>query len=108
MTSQIVEEQTDFVEKQIRLFEKDFVVMHPGDSGMGGNDPQEPVYEVQAGPSDMRNFLRSFASTLIERVGSELIGEDEQHESGSNTMDDEKVTRNDFRASQRTKLREMR
>jgi hypothetical protein len=88
MTSQIVEEQTDFVEEKIEKIK--------GDS--------KKYTHIIVSDDD----LRSFASTLIERVGSELIGEDEQHESGSNTMDDEKVTRNDFRASQRTKLREMR
>ena len=97
MTSQIVEEQILTINK----LPKSFIYKDKSVGTFGG----EGLYIRQ---EELEVWIRSFASTLIEKVGSELIGEDEQHESGSNTMDDEKVTRNDFRASQRTKLREMR
>lgn len=98
MTSQIVEEQ-------IKLMENKLIEAGVAVRGNGVSLDKVTFIGTNLYVSE---FFRSFASTLIERVGNELIGSDEQHESGSNTMDDEKVTRNDFRASQRTKLQKMK
>lgn len=61
------------IEEQIREFEKRNVVSHPGDSGWNGNTPQEPVWEIQIeGPTDLRNELRRFASTLLDQIEREM------------------------------------
>lgn len=38
-------------------FDKEFVSFHPGDSGLGGNYPQEPVYELSATPNDVKDWI---------------------------------------------------
>ena len=37
---------TGFKEKKLKEFNDLFTNSHPGDSGPGGNYPQEPVYEL--------------------------------------------------------------
>lgn len=39
-------------------FDANFTQSHPGDSGIGGNDPQEPVYEWSDGPQEVKEFIR--------------------------------------------------
>ncbi len=55
MTSQIVEEQTDFVEEKIKEFEK-----------------YRDLFDEPHAFEKVESFIRSFASTLIERVGKEV------------------------------------
>ncbi len=61
-------------------FDKEFTTSHPGDSGMGGNDPQEPLYELcTSDPNDIKDFISKLRtddlSAIIEWVKSEK-GED--------------------------------
>jgi hypothetical protein len=46
------------LDERARLFDREFTASHPGDSGMGGNDPQEPVYELNVGPTEIKTFLK--------------------------------------------------
>lgn len=70
----------------LKDFEKQWVVQHQGDSGAGGNTPQEPVYEIQTyGYEDEFKHWLSEALQTAERRGEErererflhlLIGEE--------------------------------
>ncbi len=106
MTSQIVEEQTDLIEKRMEDFDRKF----PDLGVIVGldNDGNKVNYKTT---DVVKSWIRSFASTLIERVGSEMIGEDEAsvlNEQEQLIPDNGERSRNKFRASQRTKLQEMR
>ena len=39
-------------------FDKELTFSHPGDSGPGGNVPQEPVYELSCRPEDVIAFIK--------------------------------------------------
>lgn len=104
MTSQIVEEQTDFVEERMIDFDRKFTNL--GVIVGLDNDGNKVNYQTT---DVVKSWIRSFASTLIERVGSELIGEDEDVKiliaPMFKTMG---KIRNQLRAEQRTKLQEMK
>lgn len=63
-------------------FYKNFVVEHPGDSGVGGNDPQEPVCEVQyENPDEIVDFFLSKFSSHQQELAvriEEIIEEKKQ------------------------------
>ncbi len=53
-------------------FNKQFVEFYLGDSGIGGNDPQEPDEVLQAYPHEIRAFIKSLLHShneeLIQRI----------------------------------------
>lgn len=50
-------EQWSLIEKEFNML---FTDSHPGDSGIGGNDPQDPVYEISTGdPKEILDFFRT-------------------------------------------------
>lgn len=58
-------------------FNKEFIQYHPGDSGMGGNYPQEPVYAWAAAPEDVLPWILSILIREIEaergRIANDLL-----------------------------------
>ncbi len=58
-------------------FIKEFCAVFNGDSGMGGNDPQEPVFEIQyESPNEVIDwFLAKMAAREVE-VREELAKKD--------------------------------
>lgn len=53
-----VKTKQELIEEKIIDFNTHYCNVHPGDSGTGGNDPQEPVDEFACYPSDIRKFIR--------------------------------------------------
>lgn len=41
-----------------KRFDKDFAVYYPGDTGFGGNDPQEPLNEIMGTATELKDFIR--------------------------------------------------
>lgn len=41
------------------MFDKQLTERFAGDSGIGGNVPQEPVYEISCSPNDVKSFIRT-------------------------------------------------
>lgn len=71
-----IEEKIKESEKE---FEKKFIISHPGDSGMGGNDPQEPVYQLDINPDsfedigDLKKFIfQEYTQNLIDGLVEEI------------------------------------
>lgn len=56
-------------------FEEQFIESHPGDSGPGGNTPQEPVYHLTIDPNDLDDIksLKSFIQAELSRLGAEIL-----------------------------------
>lgn len=55
-------------------FDKQFTNSYAGDSGFGGNDPQEPVYEWATNePSEVKTFIASELQSEREAVIAEAI-----------------------------------
>jgi len=48
---------TDFINEKIKEFNKNYCNVYSGDSGLGGNDPQESVDEFACYPKDVRKFI---------------------------------------------------
>lgn len=56
-------------------FDKLFTTSHPGDSGLGGGDPQEPVYEVtEIDPNQYKSFIRTIEDEAVRRTKDNLMG----------------------------------
>lgn len=58
-------------------FDRQFTQSHPGDSGVGGNDPQEPEYYFSCYPDDVKKFIRDLLQQkLEERPAKQGLRED--------------------------------
>lgn len=53
------------LESVVEEFDELFTQSHPGDSGIGGNDPQEPIYDWAAEPQEVKDFIRQKVSSLL-------------------------------------------
>jgi len=63
----------EFKIKKLEEFGKEFITHHPGDSGMGGNDPQEPVYELNTNePHEIQLFIANLMDEVAEIKYQEL------------------------------------
>lgn len=51
-----------FIKQKIHEFNKNYCNIYSGDSGLGGNYPQEPVDEFACEPSDIRSFIREIVN----------------------------------------------
>jgi hypothetical protein len=64
------------IEQQVEEFNKEFVVYHSGDSGMGGNTPQEPVYEIQyENPNEIIDWIKQALLTAEKRERERIFRE---------------------------------
>lgn len=61
-------------------FDRDYMQSYKGDSGLGGNDPQEPVYDFACEPKDVRDFLSTALDTLLQEVVASLRMEKEKYD----------------------------
>lgn len=60
-------------------FYRTFATIHLGDSGMGGNDPQEPVFEIYSDdPKEIADFFLSKINQILEGRERELVGKIEK------------------------------
>lgn len=55
-------------DKWKKEFNKRFVEFYPSDSGIGGNDPQEPDEVLQAYPHEIRDFIESLLNEARREV----------------------------------------
>jgi len=120
MTSQIVEEQIKLLDDKLEdLFNLAGFAILAFIRGDITQDEREAL--LSEWNDEAQEHYRSFASTLIERVGSELIGEDEEFIEKTTEQLEERMnhslkevlngkigSRNVYRAEMRTKLQEMR
>lgn len=55
-------------------FDKEFIESYQGDSGLGGNDPQEPIYKLNINPESIEDIkeLKQFISNLLEERDKEI------------------------------------
>lgn len=63
---------SDYIKEKVEEFNKLFCDIYPGDSGLGGNDPQEPVDDWACYPSDVRKWLKNSLQEMEERTREEL------------------------------------
>lgn len=63
---------TQFLESEEKRFDEECTQSHPGDSGMGGNDPQEPVYEFACTPQYAKQFLTASHNRLLALLREEV------------------------------------
>lgn len=56
---------TQTIMSSLEKFYKEFVNYHPGDSGIGGNYPQEPVYELAIDPQSTED-IKALKSHLLQ------------------------------------------
>lgn len=62
----------NIIEEIMEEFKNLFVISHPGDSGIGGNDPQEPIYEIlYESPKEIEDFLCSSLQKAINSAYDE-------------------------------------
>jgi hypothetical protein len=63
----------EFKIKKLHEFESQFINHHPGDSGIGGNTPQEPIYELNTNePHELQLFISKTLDEAICEVVSEI------------------------------------
>ena len=57
-------------------FDERFTNSHPGDSGVGGSDPQEPVYEFATDdPSEIKSFISTQITLAEKRLLESVLSE---------------------------------
>lgn len=49
-------------------FDKEYCHINPGDSGYGGNTPQEPDYYVNCDPQDIKDFITQTRQADVEEL----------------------------------------
>lgn len=55
-------------------FDKEFTNFYSGDSGLGGNDPQEPVYEMNTvDPKEIKSFIKDLLAEEKSALVKELL-----------------------------------
>jgi hypothetical protein len=69
-------------------FDKQFTDSSPGNSGLGGNDPQEPVYELNCEPKDIKDFIRSLLEQEREEKEKELKIADDRWKKAESIIDE--------------------
>lgn len=62
-------------EEIVREFDRECTNSHPGDSGIGGNCPQEPIYEWACEPNDVKKWLDSKLTTLTTAIIEQAVEE---------------------------------
>lgn len=59
-------------EKVLQEFDRLFTYSHPGDSGPGGNDPQDATYDWMEEPGEVKAFLLKALSDRAEEIAVEI------------------------------------
>ncbi len=60
------------IENILAEFDKEFTTSYPGDSGLGGNYPQEPIYELtESDPKEYKKWLKDKLTTLSAQIQKE-------------------------------------
>ena len=59
--------------KDLSEFNKKFIEYHPGDSGLGGNYPQEPTENVQADPEELKGFILQDRKDVLDMCLSQVL-----------------------------------
>ena len=102
----------DLQNKTIEEFRKKFRNIYAGDSGFGGNDPQEPMNEWATDcPEDVESFLKLSLQQAFKEYGERVIGEDSGHKCKKHKDCFEyngiQAIKNKLRREQRKKLKEI-
>lgn len=60
------------IEEALREFDREFTNTYPGDSGIGGNQPQEPVYELcESDPKEYKRWFEKKMKLIASKAGDE-------------------------------------
>lgn len=63
-----------YKESVLKSFHNSFVNMHSGDSGIGGNTPQEPIYELNTNdPTEIAKFICDVLDGAIDEYNFNLV-----------------------------------
>lgn len=63
---------TNIEKSIIKEFDEQCCDIYPGDSGLGGNDPQEPRDEITCFPEDVRKFILSALAKQRAEIVKEI------------------------------------
>lgn len=90
------------IEEALKEFDKEFTNSHPGDSGAGGNYPQEPVYELcESDPREYKRWLKDKLETIAtksaEKLEEEIMMLFVDVDAGGQVTEKETITTNDVR-----------